>query len=228
MASAAAEQENAFRRIWQTFRAVHMVTDGRHDTDDWRGHDGVYAICVARVPGTVLQPELGNLRTALAGYSFVRLHPDPFLHISLQELGFVCDRPSRQDEISPTRLDEFVSMAADAVADQAAFDVSLGGVNSFLDATFLDVHDGGRCAPIHSRLFELAAIPRAPDFPFIPHATVAHYTGEAPSLHLADSLGPWRNVAFGTFRVEHVEVVTMRLDEPYPPLEPYATLPLRP
>jgi len=30
-----------------------------------------------------------------------------------------------------------------AVADQAAFDVSLGGVNSFLDATFLDVRDHG-------------------------------------------------------------------------------------
>jgi len=222
----AEEQENAFRRIWQTFRAVHGVTDGRHDTAAWRDHEGVYALCIVRVPGAVLQPDLANLRAALAAYPFVRCHPDGFLHISLQELGFLCDAPSRDDEISSTRLDEFISMASDPIGDQRAFDVSLGGVNSFLDAAFLDIHDGGQCAPIHSRLFELAAIPRAPDYPFVPHTTVAHYTREAPSLHLAASLAPWRNVAFGTFRVEQIEVVTMRLDEPYPPLETYATLPL--
>ncbi len=223
----ALEQENAFRRIWQAFRAVHLVVDGRHDTADWRDHDGFFAVCVVRLPAALLQPELDRLRAALAGYPFVRLHPDEFLHIPLQELGFVRDHPSRDDEISPTRLDEFVSTAIGPVADQRAFDVSLGGANSFQDAAFLDVHDGGHCAPIHSRLFELAAIPRAPDFPFVPHATVAHYTAEAPSLHLAATLAPWRNTVFGTFRVERVEVVTMRLDEPYPPLETYATFPLR-
>ncbi len=226
--SMAVEQANAFRRIWQAFRAVHRVADGRHDTDDWRDHDGVYAVCVIRVPATVLQPNLDRLRSSLSAYPFVRLHPDGFLHISLQELGFVCDHPGREDEVSPTRLEEFVGMAAAPIADQPCFDVTLGGGNSFEDAAFLDVHDGGLCARLHARLFELAAIPQAPDYPFVPHATVAHYTSDAPSLHLAATIAPWRNVEFGTFKVERIEVVTMRLDEPYPPMETYAVLPLRP
>lgn len=223
----AEEQEQAFRRIWQAFRAVHTVADGRHDTDDWRGHDGVYAVCVVRIPAAALQPSLDGLRETLRAFPVVRLHPDGFLHIPLQELGFVCASPGRIDEITPTRLDEFVSAAATAVGDVPAFEVRLGGANSFQDAAFLDVHDGGNCAPIHARLFELAAIPRAPYYPFLPHATIAHYTAEAPNLHLAAALAPWRTTTFGTFRITEIEVVTMRLDEPYPPLEPSAVFRLR-
>jgi RNA 2',3'-cyclic 3'-phosphodiesterase len=221
------EQEKAFRRVWQAFRAVHTVADGRHDGDDWRGHEGVYAFCAIRVPAAALQPGLDALRAALAQFPVVRLHPDHFLHVPLQELGFVCDRPGREDEISPTRLEEFVSGVDDPIAELPAFELALGGANSFQDAAFLEVHDGGACAPIHARLFELAAIARAPDYPYLPHATVAHYTAEEPSLHLTAAIAPWRTHQFGAFPVDRVEVVTMRLDEPYPQLETYATLPLR-
>ena len=222
-----ADQENAFRRVWQAFRTFHQVADGRHDTADWRAHDGVYALCLVRVPAAVLQPALDRLRAELRPYPFVRLHPDGFLHVSLQELGFVCARPGRDDEITPTRLDEFVSSAAGPIGEHPAFEMALGGANSFQDAAFLDVHDDGNLAPLHARLFELAAIARAPEYAYLPHATVAHYTQEAPSFHLAGTLAPWRTTRFGSFLVDRIEVVTIRLDEAYPPLETYATLPLR-
>jgi len=220
------DQDEAYRRVWQTFRTFDRLADGRHDTPDWRAHEGVYAVCIARVPAEALRPALGDLRRALAVYPFVRVHPDHFLHIALQELGFVCDTPNRPDEITPARLDEFVNAAVNPISGFRPFDVTLGGANSFQDAVFLDVHDRGRFARIHTRLHELAAIPRAPKYAYLPHTTIAHYTEEAPIDGLAAVISRWRDQRFGTFRVSQIEVVTLRLDETYPPLEPYAVIPL--
>lgn len=220
------DQDEAYRRVWQAFRTLERLADGRHDTEDWRSHEGVYAVCAVRVPAVALRPALDECRTALAAYPFVRAHPDHFLHITLQELGFVCNAPGRPDEITPARLEEFATAAAAPVAEHRAFDVCLGGVNSFQDAAFLDVHDGGHCARLHGRLFELAAVPRAPRYAYLPHSTIAHYTADAPVAGLAATLARWRDVRFGTVRVTEVEIVTLRLDQPYPPLESYAVIPL--
>jgi len=220
------DQAEAYRRVWQAFRGFGRVADGRHDTEDWRSHDAVYAVCVVRVPAEALQPALDDCRAALAAFPAVRLHPDRFLHVTLQELGFVCDEPGRIDEISPLRLEEFATAAAGALAGREPFPIALGGVNSFQDAAFLDVADGGVCARLHHRLNDIAALPRSSKFAYLPHATIAHYTAERPIGDLPARLTPWRDVRFGAFAVSRVEIVTLRLDEPYPPLEPYAVIPL--
>jgi 2'-5' RNA ligase len=220
------DQDEAYRRIWQRFRTFERLADGRHDTADWRSHDAVYAVCVVRVPSAAIRSTLDACRSGLVEYPFVRVHPDDFLHISLQELGFVCDKPGRLDEISPVRLEEFATAAAGPIAEHAPFEIVLGGVNSFQDAAFLDVHDRGRCARLHTRLFELAAVSRAPRFAYLPHTTIAHYTADAPIDGLVARLAQWRDARFGAFRATQVEIVTLRLDEPYPPLEPYAIIPL--
>ena len=220
------DQDEAFRRIWQAFRTLRQTADGRHDTADWRSHDGIYAVCAIRVPAEILQPSLDALRQDLSVYPFARIHPDQFLHIALQELGFVCERPGRRDEISPARLDEFVSAAAGPVGELPPFDIRLGGANSFQDAAFLDVHDRGRCTRVHTRLRDVAAVTTVPRYPDLPHVTIAHYTAEAPLGNLPASLAAWRDRRFGAFTVTRIEVLTLRLDDPYPPLESYAVFPL--
>jgi len=219
------DQSEAFRRVWQTFRSFQTLADGRHDTVDWRSHDGVYAVCAVRVPAEKLQPTLEECRAAVGRFPFARIHPDHFLHITLQELGFVCDRPNRVDEIAPARLEEFAAAAADAIGDWPPFTIHLGGVNSYQDAAFLDVHDRGRCAELHLRLNEVAAVPHLSRFAYLPHSTIAHYTAAVPSAGLAGALAPWRDVRFGSFSVTAVEIVTLRVEEPYPALEPYAIIP---
>ncbi|MDP9365853.1 MAG: 2'-5' RNA ligase family protein, partial [Chloroflexota bacterium] len=221
------DQDEAFRRVWQTFRTFDRLADGRHNTADWRSHEGQYALCVVRVPPNALDPRLDECRRALAAHPHVRMHPDRFLHISLQELGFVCETPGRPDEITRRRLEEFATSAVGAIAERAPFDVLLGGINSFQDAAFLDVHDGGACAQLHARLFELAGVQRSPRYAYLPHVTVGHYTAGAPADGLAADLAPWRDTRFAAFRATEIEIVTLRLDEPYPPLESYAVLPLR-
>jgi 2'-5' RNA ligase len=225
-ARAARRQDASYRRIWQAFRQHDRLADGRHDTADWRAHHGVFAGCAIRVPAEALQPALDELRDALADYPFVRLHPDHFLHVMLQEIGFVGPDPQRRDEWSAERLEEYVTAATGVVAEATSFDLRLGGANSFQDAAFLDVHDRGACARLHTRLHDLAAVPIVPRFAFLPHTTIAHYTDESFAGNLPATLAQFRDRQFGSFLVSQIEIVTLRLDESYPHLEQYAVIPL--
>lgn len=225
-ARAARQQDASYRRIWQAFRQHSHVADGRHDTADWRARDGVFAGCAIRVPIGSLDPALDELRETLAAFHFVRLHPDHFLHVMLQEVGFVRAQPRRRDEWTSDRLEEYATAATAAVSEATPFDLRLGGANSFQDAVFLDVHDRGACARLHVKLHDLAAVPIVPRFAFLPHTTIAHYTEEAPIGNLPATIAPFRDRRFATFLVEQIEIVTLRLDEPYPELETYAVMPL--
>ncbi|HEY8445760.1 MAG TPA: 2'-5' RNA ligase family protein [Thermomicrobiales bacterium] len=221
---AARQQDGAYRRTWQAFRQHRVLADGRHDTEEWRSHGGAFAACLIRVPAEALQPALDELREALQPYPHIRIHPDGFLHVMLQELGFITERPANRFEISIERLDEFVSAATVAVGEATSFDLRLGGANSFQDACFLDVHDRGACSRLHARLHELAAIPVSPKYAYLPHMTVAHYTGPAPIGNLPATIARFRDRRFGTIAVSQIEIVTMATDVSYPPFETYATI----
>ncbi len=220
---ASRRQDASYRRVWQSFRGLDHVSDGRHDTPDWRARQGVYAVCCIRVPAEALQPSLDEIRRGLALTPNVRVHPNHFLHVMLQELGFVCKEPSRADEIDQTRLDEFVSQLPNALEGAPKFELRLGGANSFQDAVFLDVHDRGHCGRLHSRLRELAGILSVPRFAYLPHATIAHFTAESPIDDLPNLIGRWRDRRFGTFEVAQIEVVTLDVRLTYPRLSTYAT-----
>ncbi len=218
------EQEEAYRRIWQGLRQHREVLDGRHDTAAWRSRAGRFALCLIRVPAGALTAQAEELRAALGQFPFVRLHPDHFLHIPIQELGFVVKEPVARDELSQERLDEFVQHAREPIAGFPPYSVQLGGINSFLDAPFLDVHDGGWCSRIHHRLRGVVAIPPDTRYPYLPHVTIGHYTRRQSMGNLPAVLTPWRDVQFGEFVATEVEVVTLAVDEPYPPLLTHAII----
>lgn len=224
---ASRRQDASYRRVWQSFRALDHVSDGRHDTADWRSRQGVFAVCCIRVPATALQPALDEIRRGFAQTPNVRLHPDHFLHVMLQELGFVCKEPKRQDEIDQQRLDEFIAQLPNALEGAPRFELRLGGANAFQDAIFLDVHDRGHCGRLHARLRELAGILSVPRFAYLPHATIAHFTAESPIDDLPALIGRWRDRRFGTFEVAEIEVVTLDVRLTYPRLLTYARFPLK-
>ena len=225
-ARAARRQDAILQQVWENFRTYQTVVDGRHDTPEWRAHEGYFAACVVRIERDSLEPAIDEFREALADFPFIRLHPDHFLHIMLQELGFVSEIPANRDEITDERLDEFAHSATSALRSAEPFNVILGGANAFQDSVFLDVHDRGELSRIHERLRELAAVPIVPRYAYLPHVTVGHFTEEAPVGDLGATLALWRDVLFGEFRVSHVDIVTMSVNEPYPELVTFATLQL--
>lgn len=224
--SSESELQSSYRRVWEAFTRTPSTADGRHDTPRWRGSTGPYAACIVRVPAELLYPQLAGIRDHLQDLSEVRVHPDHFLHIMLQELGFVVPHPSRRDEISADRLEEFAQSAIDPVSSASPFQIELGPVNAFEDAVFLETGGGARLSKLHSRLFELAAIPSEPDFPYLPHCTLAHFTGVSSTAAAVAALTPYRSEPLGVLQVTEVEIVTMDAAEPYPVLESYAVVPL--
>jgi 2'-5' RNA ligase len=145
----------------------------------------------------------------------------------LQELGFVVDFPRQPDEISEARLEEFAQTIVDPISSTRAFSVALGGVNSFQDAVFLEVRHGAGLARLHERLFDLAALPTLPSYPYLPHCTIAHYDGSTPADEARSRLAPWRSEVFGELAITEAEIVTLDPREPYPELATYAAIPFR-
>ncbi len=215
----AAQQDEAFRRVWQNLRTVQEVSDGRHDTNPWLSRNGKFAMACVRVPESCLAPEISGLRAMLAEFPYVRMHPDSFLHIPVQEIGFVCDEPSRREELSEHQLGEFIAMSARPLLDFPKFPITLGPVNSFADAAFLDVHDDGWLSRIHRRMLDFAAFPPSTKYPYLPHVTLAHYDRSAPIGNLPAVLAEWRDLPLGGFMVEHVDVVLLDTSESFPPFE---------
>jgi 2'-5' RNA ligase len=143
----------------------------------------------------------------------------------LQELGFVVETPRQPDEISETRLEEFAQSIVEAISSTHSLPVRLGGVNSFQDAVFLEVGGGNALSRLHERLFDLAALPRLPSYPYLPHCTIGHYDGTAPHDEALSLLAPWRNELIGQFAITEAEIVTLDPYEAYPELTSYAVIP---
>lgn len=222
----ARRQESSYRGLWNAFVRYPTLADGRHDDEAWRSHNGRFACCLIRVPASALQPELDHVREVIKGDGRTRLHPDHFLHIMVQEIGFVCRSPSKPDELSIERFDELSSALSTALADTEPFDVVVANANSFEDAPFLEVHDGGGCQAIHRRLREVSAVPMIPRYSYLPHVTIGHYLGSFDSLRTVQGLQPFRKTMFGTFPVTEVEIATLQVDIDYPPIFTTRTLKL--
>ena len=151
-------QEQAYRRMWQDFVRYPTLADGRHDDENWRAHNGRFAACMVRVPASALEPNLQAFRDVLEPLASARLHPDHFLHIMIQEIGFVGRSPDKPDDLSLERFDELGVALSTSLADLDAFDIVVRAANSFEDAAFLEVHDGANCHLLHRKLREVSAV----------------------------------------------------------------------
>lgn len=223
----ARRQTAAYRGIWEAFERYPTLADGRHDDEVWRDHAGLFACCMIRIPLGSLDPALGELRRGLEDLSVARLHPDGFLHVMLQEIGFVTFAPVKDDEITPARFDEIRSAIGSVSKDIGAFRLSVGGANSFQDAPFLEVRDDGACNLIHIRLRELAAVPIVPRYPYLPHVTVGHYVAEVDPIPTIALLRRHRDTEFGSIQVDTIELATLRVDIDDAPFEPNQLIRLR-
>jgi 2'-5' RNA ligase len=217
-------QTATFAQLWRNFESAGSVLDGRHDTDRWRSQDGSFAAAIVPLGDVAFELTLGSLTAVLEGLGAARVHPRHFLHIMVQELGVVTDHPRTRRQIAPQRLDEFCDAAESAIGGAAPFELIFGGVNAFRDAVILEVHDQGVLSRLHRRLHELAAIPVASPYAFLPHVTVAHFTSDRRSGDIVDALRPWRDTIFGYALIDGVEVVTIDTTEAYPRFAPYRTI----
>lgn len=213
------EQDEAYRRVWQHLRQVSEVTDGRHDSEEWRGREGDFVMCCLRVLEDATTPALDQLRDVLRDFPYARVHPPGFLHITIQELGFLTETPRHRSDIDQAWLEEFIAQSEMPISEFPPFNVVLSGANSFVDAAFIDVHDHGWLSRMQGRLLDFVKVPPSTHYAYLPVVTIAHYTETAPIGSLVAELTPWRDQFFGEFRVDSIDVVKLQSGVAYPELE---------
>lgn len=209
------EQDESYRRIWANLRQMDHVVDGRHDTDDFYSRSGDLILVCARVPETHFGEDLGNLTSALASLDYVRLVPPSTYNITVQELGYLNEQPNGRDEITQQWLDEYLEQCALSLRDFRPFDVQVGGANSYIDTAILDVHDNGWFSRIHDVLVDFVSQPPRTRYPYLPEFVIAQYTKKAEPGNLVSILTPYRDTAFGSFRVEAIDILRIPTTEPY-------------
>lgn len=207
------EQDESYRRIWAHLRQIEHVADGRHDTRDFLSRQGDLIITCVQIDQDALDPSFDELTSMLAQHSFVRAVPPTTRNITIQELGYLTDQPDGRDEITEAWLDEYLDQCSLSLKDFRPFDVTLGGANSFADAAFLDVHDGGWLSRIHDVLVDFVSQPPRTRYPYLPEFIIAQYVTSAPIGTLVHDLTPFRDHNFGTFRVESVDVLRIPTGE---------------
>lgn len=218
--SIANRQDEAFRNIWQELRQHERVTAGTRIGNPGSDRADASIVCAIRVPPTAeMANALAPMRRALAQLPFVAMLPVRSLHIVIQEMGFLVESPTRQDETSLALIDEFKQHAALPISDFPAFNIEIGGFNSFLDAPFLDVHDDGWCFRIHHRLRDFVLLPIEDDFAYLPHVLLGCYTRSNEMGRLPALMAPWRDRRFGSFVAETVDLLRISTADPFAPPE---------
>ena len=204
----AAEQcDPAPWRGWSHLRQIETVVDGRHDTEDFLNRRGDLVIICARVPVDCFSPAFENLRDTLSSHDFVRLVPESSYNVTVQELGYLSRRPNGRDEITQQWLDEYLEQCQVSLKDFRPFDVRIGGANSYADAAFLDIHDNGWFSRIQEVLVDFVSQPPRNRYPYLPEPIITQYMKTAPVGSLVHDLTPFRDVEFGNFRVEQIDVL---------------------
>jgi RNA 2',3'-cyclic 3'-phosphodiesterase len=215
-----------YERVWERFVNERRLEFGGYMDPDWQEGHKLSASLV--VPGETsrFHRRLEPLREALRPFSFVSLHPDHFMHITLVLLGFLVEEPREEDEVSRERLQEIEKRARTALSDFPAFTVSLANLNAFPGAAFIEAHDGGALDRLQDALCTSCDL-KKPQGP--PHLTLAYFQApdgtDAPE-ELISTIARYRDWPIGELTVEHVEMTLLDLRRDYPEPETLARIPL--
>lgn len=211
----AVRQEHAYRNIWQGLRQHGEVEPPSESRRAWAERAEFYAVCAIRVPTSPeFRDAVAPIREALGQFPFVALFPPGSLYITIQELGLLVDSPAKSWESSTARIEEFREQAGLPISDFPAFEIELGGFNSFLDMPFLDVHDDGWCFRIHHRLRDFVAGTLNDSFAYLPYVPLGYYTHAAEMGPFPAKMAPWRDARIGRFTATSVDILRVSTRDP--------------
>jgi RNA 2',3'-cyclic 3'-phosphodiesterase len=218
---------NGYAEIWEKFKKERRLEFGGHMDPEWREGHTLSAAFVAPAKATRLRNGLKPLRDALRPFSFVSLHPDHFMHLTLLPLGFIVSEPEDDNELSRERLEELKIRAEEALRGFPVFEVELANLNVFPGAVFVEARDDGMLEKLRDTLRERCGAENTVG-PL--HLTLVYLQAQngapAPDEFVA-AIERYRNWPVGVFSVDRVELTLLSLSSsPYPELETFARIPL--
>jgi len=207
---------DVYDEVWERFVRERRLEFGGHTDPEWREGHALSASLVIPVQGSRFHERLEPLRDALRPFPFVSLHLDHFLHITVLFMGFVVEKPERENEVSCVRLEEIEASARHNLSDFPAFTVRLANLNAFPGAAFVEVHEGEMLDRLRRTLCEACGLEK-PSGP--PHLTLAYFhapDGTPAPEDLIRAIARYRDWPVGELAVEYVEITVLDLRIEYP------------
>lgn len=153
---------------------------------------------------------LAEARTGLDQFDCLAVAPPAYHHVTVTVVGNVGEAVTRAGE------DRLREAARDAFDGVEAFDVSFSRYNLFPTVVYAEVDDGDAFAELNERACALDGVSvHDRDDAFVPHATLAQFTGDSDYDELLDFLEEDRTLDL-TARIEEVELVAVDPSERFP------------
>ncbi|MGE7439939.1 2'-5' RNA ligase family protein [Kitasatospora sp. NPDC001175] len=163
-----------------------------------------------------------DYRHALADVAGLDLIPDPWLHLTMQGIGFV-------GEVSESEARAIAAAAAVHLAKVPAFDLALGPAIVTPEALLLKASPSAKVdavrTAIRAGIGDLwSKVPEAADG-FRPHVSVAYSNANGPAAPAAAALETVTSYP-ATFRVATAELIVLHRDRRMYEWEPLVSVPL--
>jgi 2'-5' RNA ligase len=216
-----------YAEVWERFVRERRLEFGGHMDPEWREGHALSTSFMIPVEASRFRERLEPLREALRPFSFVSLHPDHFLHITLLLLGFLVEEPEEEGEVSRERLAEIEGDARRVLSGFPAFTVRLANLNAFPGAAFVEAHDDGMLDRLRDTLCEHCGLEKPPG---APHMTLAYFhapDGAPAPEELVSTIARYRDWDVGELVVGSVEMTVLDLRLDYPEPETLAQMPLK-
>ena len=177
------------------------------DFPEWHHGRESYAVWVLRAKNEAIQKKFKAAREHLADFLLEPYRRQP--HITLFVCGFLVDRPQYNDDFTPAQLG--TQMNALENTNIQPFEIEVSGLNSFVSAPYLEVHDpAGGIARLRDILSRGAREFRTA--PYTPHLTVGLYADAFPSENVLSKLAGFSTTPI-SWKVEQIALATYQANE---------------
>jgi len=226
-----------YEKAWSDFRTSSVSQEGAFVPAPQRFvWTGTQLSCLIRLEGA--SPELlaaiRREQRALLRYAGVMVHPRYFLHMTVRMFGeaeeschgAACEVRDRAGvSVSSSEIDVTLR---EALAGTPACPITFRGLNSWREAPFLQVFDGGGISRIRGRISQALSEIEDREYAdgFVPHLTLGYYCDGADLPAIAAYIGTRRDVFMGELVPRAVEMVWSRGGTPYPQLITIGRYPL--
>jgi 2'-5' RNA ligase len=216
----------SYEEIWENFVSERRLDFGGHRDPAWQsGHD-FSASFVIPVDVSRFADGLQPMRDDLENETYVSLHPDHFMHITLLLLGFLTPEPEGGNEISGQRLRELGESAKESLAGFPPFSVQLANLNAFPGAAFIEVHDGGEISRLQDALCAGCGLKRPPGPPHLTLAYIQAPDGTLAPDSLVSAISRYRDYPLDTLEVRRAELTLLNVHDEHPEPKTIRELPL--
>ena len=210
-----------FEQAWQRFRALdalRLVDDTLES--QWAHGRRDYLAFLVPLDDPAVQAHVARMIEAIHEIRGVEAYPPSYWHITIKGVGFLVDRPSADDEVSPADTERIIRDARGVFEREPAFEVQIGRANGFPEVVFLEVCDGGRVRSLNTRLLE--EVPGLSAYPidgpvFLPHISIARFTSSEGRAQVQAALAELREGPPGpAFVVREVQLIQAHLSQTAP------------